>query len=269
MRRRALLLGAAALGCSGARQPSSGLAHGLLALAQSHVPTPAHELNWAWAELRHLIDRVAERRSRGSAGAQAVTQVLFDDMGFVREVDDTALRFVVLPDVLKGRRGSCVGLGTVYLCIAEALGFTAHGVLRPGHFYVRQQAPGAPCNVELLRRGELMPDAWYSQRFPFSRPASGSYDRPLSNAEVVGVTAFNIGNERRRRHELEPAARAYGAAISAFPTFAEAHASLGAMQQALGRPELAEQSYARALRLDPGLPGVDNNLALLGSSAPR
>jgi tetratricopeptide (TPR) repeat protein len=144
------------------------------------------------------------------------------------------------------------------------LGFLAHGVLRPGHFFVHQQGPGASCNIELLRRGELMSDTWYSKRFPLIQSGSRSYGRPLSMQEVVGVAAFNIGNERRRQAQLDAAERAYLEAVTAFPTFAEGYASLGSIQQLLGQPAAAAESYARALELDPTLPGVEKNLGLLG-----
>lgn len=263
MKRRALLLGVAALGCSRHTPTASPLAGALLELSQAALHAEQGVLDWTIAELGRLVARVAARHERGSSPAAALTQVLFDELGFAREVESTQLDFVLLPSVLQGRRGSCVGLGTLYLCVAEALGFEAHGVLRPGHFYVRQRAPGAACNVELLRRGELMPDTWYAQRFPLARAGSTSYGRSLSNREVLGVAAFNIGNERRRQHELELAERAYARAIVAFPSFAEAHASLGTIQQLLGNSQAASHSYARALELDPSLPGVEKNLALL------
>lgn len=266
MRRRALLLGAAALGCSREAPPASALARGLLELSEASVHTPRQVLDWAPSELARVVQRVAARHAHGSSPAKALAHVLFDDLGFVREVESTKLDFVLLPGVLQTRRGSCVGLGTLYLCVAEALGFTAHGVLRPGHFYVRQQAPEAACNVELLRRGELMPDAWYTMRFPLDPIGSSSYGRALSTREVLGVTAFNIGNELRRQQQLQPAERAYARAVADFPGFAEAHAGLGAIQQLLGNRGGASRCYARALELDPTLPGVEKNLALLGPS---
>jgi tetratricopeptide (TPR) repeat protein len=152
----------------------------------------------------------------------------------------------------------------VYLCVAQILGLDAHGVLRPGHFLVQQRDPGNSCNVELLRRGELMPDAWYSERFPLSQPGSRSYGRPLSSQEVVGVAAFNVGNECRRQNQWSAAKKAYGEAVVAFPTFAEAHAGLGSIQQLLGDRGAAAESYARAVELDQTLPGIEKNLALLG-----
>jgi regulator of sirC expression with transglutaminase-like and TPR domain len=267
MKRRTLLLAAAALGCSRPPRVASSLALALWRLSAGTSESQARDVAWFWAELGRISHRVAERHEAGLSPAQATTRVLFDDLGFAREVESTRLDFVLLPDVLQRRRGSCVGLGTLYLCLAEILDFRAEGLLRPGHFYVRQAAPGVACNVELLRRGELMPDAWYDARFPLRQGSSRSYGRPLSPPEVVGVVAFNIGNERRRRTQLPAAARAYLQAIASFPSFAEAHASLGAVQQLLGDYGAASASYGRARELDPSLPGLDHNAALLGKMA--
>ena len=263
MKRRSLLLGAAALGCGHRTASSSALAGALLELSTKYAQTSESERAWASAELGRLAAHVGERQRSGATAARALTQTLFEDLGFVREVESTALEFVLLPQVLQNRRGSCVGLGSLYLCLAEVSGFQAYGVLRPGHFFVRQLSPGPVCNVELLRRGELMPDTWYEQRFPVSQHASTSYGRGLTRQEVAGVVSFNVGNERRRQQAWDAAERAYADAINGFPTFAEAHASLGSVQHLLGKPRAAAEHYARALELDHTLPGVAENLRLL------
>ncbi|HYP90076.1 MAG TPA: transglutaminase family protein, partial [Polyangiaceae bacterium] len=173
------------------------------------------------------------------------------------------LDFVLLPGVLERRRGSCVGLGTLFLALADALGRAAWGVMRPGHFYARVQDSGEPRSVELLRAGEAMPDAWYAQRFPVPAVAVAEYGRPLSRAEVMGVVHYNVGNERRRQLRLREARAAFTRAIRDFPDLSEAHASLGAVEQLLGDLESAARSYGRARELNPQLPGVEQNVALL------
>ena len=224
--------------------------------------TPSDDA-WVLGELATLAERAAARHRAGTPGARALCEVLFQELGFVREVSSTELDFVLLPSVLRQRRGNCVGLGTVYLAVAEALGFRAQGVLRPGHFYARHAAPDAPRNVELLRRGEAMPNAWYDGRFPIPGGGRGYYGRPLASAEVVGVIAYDVGNERRRQQRLPEAERAYARATELFPGFSEAHASLGAARQLLGKDDEAVASYRTARSLNPDLPGLDDNLALL------
>jgi tetratricopeptide (TPR) repeat protein len=175
---------------------------------------------------------------------------------FAREVDDTSLRFVLLPSVLAAHRGSCVGLGTLALALAERLGVRARGVVAPGHFYVELADGEHWRQVELLKRGALLPTSWYRTRY-------GTSGRRLTNAEALGVVAYDVGNERRKQGRLADARRAYERAARDFPTFAEAHASLGVTLHLLGALDDATAAYARARALDPHLPGLARDLAVL------
>jgi tetratricopeptide (TPR) repeat protein len=158
-----------------------------------------------------------------------------------------------------------VGLGSLYLALAEALGWPASGAIVPGHFFVRIEEQGRRRNVELLRRGEEMPDAWYLVRFPAPGSGAPSYLRPLSLAEVRGVIEYDVGDDRRRARRLFEAKNDYEHATRDFPAFAEAHASLGATLQLLGALDAAELSYREAQRIAPDLPGVGANLDVLAA----
>jgi tetratricopeptide (TPR) repeat protein len=248
-----------------ARRPAVGdapLARRLLAVAHDLAPdtggAPDTDLARLADEARAALDR------RGSTSeADALNHVLFDDEGFRREVDDTDLAFVLLPSVLRGHRGSCVGLGTLYLALGEQLHIPARGVVVPGHFFVRVREGERWRNVELLRRGEEEPADWYAARWPVPATTSPIYDRALTDDEVVGVVEYDAGNELRRRGRLAEARVAFERAAALFPAFPEAHASLGATLQLAGALEPARAAYEAASRLEPGLPGLDRNLRLL------
>lgn len=264
MNRRAFLLGLATGACRRPVAPPLTFARAALRVARSG-PAFADEERASLAELGRihaLAERELARAPLASLGV-VLSELLFGRLGFVREVTDTDLRFVFLQSVLRERRGSCVGLGTLFLSLAEALGRSASGVLMPGHFYVRIQEHGAPRNVELLRQGEIMPDAWYSQRFPIPGGSAPEYGRPLTAREVLGVIEYDVGNECRRQLRMTDARAAYARAVSLFSDFAEAHASLGATLQVLGELEQAALSYGRARAANPHLAGVDWNIALL------
>jgi regulator of sirC expression with transglutaminase-like and TPR domain len=213
-------------------------------------------------ELVRVVRRVRAKQPQLPVGV-LLQQVVFDQLGFTREVTDTSLRFVLLPGVLEQRRGSCVGLGTLYLALGERLGYQLRGVLMPGHFYVRLEDRGAHHNLELLRGGEEMPEAWYRTRFPVPGEHAAEYARELTNDEVVGVVAFDIGNARKQAGKLVAAGDAYERARRRFPALAEAHASAGAVSQLLGELERARAAYRAAQLANPHLPGVERNLALL------
>jgi regulator of sirC expression with transglutaminase-like and TPR domain len=164
--------------------------------------------------------------------------------------------------VLQTRRGSCVGLGSLYLALAEHLGLDMHAVLVPGHFYVRLREQGQLHNIELLRQGEQLPDAWYRERWPITT-ASRAYGRALRAREVAAVLLFNIGNDRKRKRTWSEAERAFSQAAERFDDFAEAHASAGSMAHLLGALDRARSAYAAARAADPQLTGLDDNIALL------
>lgn len=264
MNRRALLLGLVASACA-ERTPKLGFGRAALALARLAGELGAGDETWSIAEL-HRITTLARGellRFPGQPAAEVLSRLLFDRLGFAREVSDTGLDYVLLSQVLSKRRGSCVGLSTLLLALADALDLTAFGVLLPGHFYVRWAGASGPRNVELLRRGEAMSDAWYRDRFPVPDDHPHEYARPLSAAEALGVIEYNVGNERRRQVRLDDAARAFAHSVQLFPEFAEAHASFGATLHVLGRLREARASYQRARENHPQLAGVDWNLELL------
>ncbi len=264
MKRRTLLLWLALGGCRRHAGPGLGLSDGLLSVA-AESGLDAERTRRGAAEIARLV---AAARSELAADptrppAAALSALLFERWGFVREVDDTSLRHVLLPSVLEHRRGSCVGLGSLYLALADGLGLSAAGVLMPGHFYVRMREGSGSRNVELLRSGEAMSSDWYDRRFPIRGGGAREYARPLTASEALGGVHYNVGNERRRQRRWSEAEAAFTRAASAFPDLSEAHASLGAVQQLLGRLPAATASYRRAMAVNPHLPGVKENLALL------
>jgi regulator of sirC expression with transglutaminase-like and TPR domain len=212
------------------------------------------------------LDQVAARAERrlraGESPERALGAAVFEEMGFSREVDDVDPRFMHLSAVLADRRGSCLGLGALFLALGERLGpahgFEVAGVLVPGHFFVRV----AGHNVELLRRGEEMPDDWYRERYriPDGTPA---YLRPLSPPEVLAVFDYNLGNHLTTEGRFDEAIAAYGRATAAFPQMAEVQASLGRVWQLSGALERARAAYEAAHAANPKLPGLEQNLALV------
>lgn len=265
MKRRSLMLLLAGSACRRVAAPELAFGRALIAAATQSGQASDEQARWSLTELQRLADdaRSELTAATGRSASGVLSKLLFERWGFAREVEDHNLGFVFLPSVLERRRGSCVGLGALFLALAEAVGVTARGVMMPGHFYVRAVEGGRPRNVELLRAGEAMSDAWYEQRFPVPGGSAPEYARPLRSAEVLGVVDYNLGNERRRQLRLSEARAAFRRAIGAFPELAEAHASLGAVEQMLGDLPAAAASYQRALAANPHLPGLEQNLALL------
>jgi tetratricopeptide (TPR) repeat protein len=253
-----------ALGCGRpAPRPPGPVASALVGLSADLGATPG-EIADAWARLEAIAARIeARRRETRTEPIDALNAVVFGELGFEREIESGDVRFFRLPSVLADRRGSCLGLGDLYLVLGERLGVPLDGIMVPGHFFVCSGDGRQPRNVELLRRGEAMPDAWYRGKYGPWPPGGAEYFRPLSIDELVAVHWFDTGNQLRAARDLAGAERAYARAAAAFPAFAEAHASLGAVRQLKGDLREAQAAYDQAARARSDLPGLEENVTLL------
>lgn len=266
----ATLVALGGLGCRQAPAAPGPMTSMLVGMAAELGDAPA-DVARAWGVLEGIAarvdQRVAARGLRGDAGAtvDALNAVVFDELGFEREIVRDDPRFFRLANVLEERRGSCVGLGVLYLALAERLGVRLDGIMVPGHFFVRVPARGQTLarNVELLRRGEAMPDDWYRTKYGPWPEDGRTYLRPLTVEEVEAVHWFNLGNHLRATRALLAAEKAYQRAVAAFPNFAEAHASLGAVRQLVGQVGPAAEAYSAAARIRPDLPGLTGNVEQL------
>ncbi|OGQ90845.1 MAG: hypothetical protein A2289_06545 [Deltaproteobacteria bacterium RIFOXYA12_FULL_58_15] len=256
---------AAAVRCTSPGDKASALERQLWAIAEGEMPSDASGGESAPsgepAELGEMARRVLLRED-GEHPIDAINRVVFGEGGFEREVDDDGLEYVLLPSVLLKRRGACVGLGQLYLAVAKRAGLPLTGVLVPGHLFVRYNGPYGPRNIELLRLGEDMPASWYERRYPVQGEVS-AYHRPLTDAEVVAVLHYNVGNAHRHARRLQPALQSYTQAALMFDDFPEAHASRGMTLQLLGELDAAEAAYRRAHVLYPWLDGLAANMDLL------
>ncbi|MBW1873362.1 MAG: tetratricopeptide repeat protein, partial [Deltaproteobacteria bacterium] len=130
------------------------------------------------------------------------------------------------------------------------------------HFFLRLEKTGGYTNIELLRKGEQMPDEWYRQKWQVPKK-SGAYLRTLSDSETEAVFLFNLGNVYRLRRMTAKAIRRYRKVTDLFEEFAEAHANLGLVYQTVADYRQAELAYQKAAELYPNLPGLVDNLAAL------
>src|SRR4051812_16467054 len=170
----------AVVGCGAHRRLEcpGPMASALLAFAAEAGSTPAEGIE-AWRSLDAIADRIDVRHRRRGGGdwMEDFNAVVFGELGYQREIESDDARFFRLPSVIAGRRGSCLGLGALYLVLGERLGVGVDGILVPGHFFVRTRG-AAPRNVELLRRGEAMADDWYRGKYGPWPASAVEYMRP-------------------------------------------------------------------------------------------
>jgi regulator of sirC expression with transglutaminase-like and TPR domain len=133
------------------------------------------------APYRAQLDRIAAevqpavaRATTGIGRARAISDCLFDDLGFCGNTGDYYdPRNSFLCDVIDRRTGIPISLSVLYLEVARRVGVLAQGVNFPGHFLVRVAIEDAwlfvdpftggraltPGDLEALLRRTTTPDA--------------------------------------------------------------------------------------------------------------
>lgn len=88
---------------------------------------------------------------------EAINRFIFFDMGFrfpphscyAKDID----LYTFLPSVLDSRRGVCLGVSLLYICLAQRLSLPIEMVTPPGHIYVRYRDADNLINIETTARG--------------------------------------------------------------------------------------------------------------------
>jgi len=195
--------------------------------------------------------------------ADDINVVVFGEFGFQREIESTASRFFQLSSVLGDRRGSCLGLGALYLAIGERIGVPLDGTSCPA--LLRAHARTGPATTWNCSVGERpCPTEWYRKKY---RPWPENRIRvfPSRHSVRAGLHSLVQPGQRPARGRGSRCCRAKPSprAAQEFPGFAEAARQLGAAQQRRGAFAEAEASYRAAARAWPDLPGLAHNLELL------
>ena len=114
---------------------------------------------------------------------RAINDYIFSEMRFrfpphslyAKEIDV----YTFLPSVLDSRRGVCLGVSILYLCLAQRLELQLQAITPPGHIYVRYVAPnGDETNIETTARGIDVPSEVYLG-LETANCKSGRYGRSL------------------------------------------------------------------------------------------
>jgi tetratricopeptide (TPR) repeat protein len=136
----------------------------------------------------------------------AINTFIFEKLGFrfpphSRYAKDIDL-YTFLPSVLDSRRGVCLGVSTLYMCIAQRLDLKLEMITPPGHIYVRYRDGDKIINIETTARGINLDSDVYL----------GINTRSLKQRnvkEVIGTTHFNQASTYWLKEEYEKALAAY------------------------------------------------------------
>jgi regulator of sirC expression with transglutaminase-like and TPR domain len=169
----------------------------------------------------------------------ALKKVLFEYEGFgydregvKRNDPDVSL----LTHLLDTKLGNCFALPTLYMAVAQRLGYPIFMVSVPGHAYIRYVDSDNVFNIEATAKGRIYSDDSYIEEFSVSKEAVGlgAYGRALSNREFLGEllteTAFffkgGMKEERRALSLLENAVKLNPLSPYTYASLATVHSSL-------------------------------------------
>ncbi len=119
--------------------------------------------------------------------------------------------YTFLPSVLDKRRGVCLGVSILYLCLAQRLDVPLEAVTPPGHIYVRYKKPdGEYLNIETTARGIHIDTEEYLGIEIKSLPSR-------SIKEVVGMAYFNQASVHIGKKEFDKVIALYKKALQFMP----------------------------------------------------
>jgi regulator of sirC expression with transglutaminase-like and TPR domain len=147
---------------------------------------------------------------------RAMNDFIFTELGFrfppqaahAKNIDV----YTFLPSVLDSRRGVCLGVSILYLCLAQRLDLPLEIITPPGHIYVRHPATKdqAEINIETTARGIHIDSEEYL----------GLNNRSLQKRnikEVIGLAFFNQASVFWSQNENRKALTAYQRASRYMP----------------------------------------------------
>lgn len=149
---------------------------------------------------------------------QAINRLVFRELNYrfppqslySKQID----RYTFLPEVLNSRKGVCLGVSTLYLCLAQRLGLPMEAITPPGHIYIRYRDEERVINVETTARGvNLDTEVYLSLRCG---------ELPVRTyKEVIGLTLINQASVFLHQGNSQQALECYQRAENYLPSDAQ------------------------------------------------
>lgn len=137
---------------------------------------------------------------------RAMNDFVFGEMGFRFPPHSTYAKdidlYTFLPSVLDSRRGVCLGVSILYICLAQRLNLTLEMITPPGHIYVRYRDSNGEINIETTARGIHVDSEEY-----LSLETRSLQQRNVK--EVIGLAHFNQASVFWKQEEYQKALDSY------------------------------------------------------------
>lgn len=183
---------------------------------------------------------------------RAINQFVFEEMGYrfpphsvyAKDID----LYTYLPSVMDSRRGVCLGVSILYLCLSQRLNLPLEAITPPGHIYVRYVSPEKTINIETTARGIHLDTEEYL--------GVESTDLPKRTIkDVVGLAYFNEASVHWQNQNYVKALKCYERAATYIPDEPLLIELMGYNYLFVGEHEkgraLIEQAYNHPNSYDP------------------
>lgn len=136
------------------------LARGLFLSQLKDEPDPMKKIRSYEAMMDLMALQILARLPKNATAETKIrymNDLIFDELGFrfpphslyAKDIDV----YTFLPSVLDSRRGVCLGVSILYICLAQRLDLNLEMITPPGHIYVRYRNNDHIINIETTARG--------------------------------------------------------------------------------------------------------------------
>ena len=192
----------------------------------------------------------------------ALNTALFVEQKIVYDSSATGFSAVSPVTVFAQKKGSMVGIGLLYLLLAERLNVPIYGVVAPDYFFVRFDNGIVRRNIEMSRKGMWLENEWYRTRFALQNDVW--YDlRNLSKAEVSAVVLKALGDALGDRGLWRAALPYFERSAEQLYGYPDAYISLGMAYDTTGATDRAVQVYKKVKTFKADMPLANLRLGLL------
>jgi len=243
---------------------------------QVDLATAALIISERWSDLvhgrRHLQElddmayEIRERIEQRGINAQykvieIINDYLFDELGYKAVAEATNPDDLFLHSVMENKQGYCLSLSVLYLSLGERLGLPLHGVVVPGHFFVRYDNGSVCFNIETTSKGHYADDDHYLKTFNVPQDSDTLYMQNLDKMKTIGCFLNNLGNVYEDINNTQTAQETLETAVEINPTLSESHTNLGNVYLKQNKVQDAIYEYHTAIDINPEDAKAHSNLA--------
>lgn len=211
---------------------------------------------------REILSRLRKKHLRPNFRAiPIINHYLFEELGYGTVANANNPDDLFLHTVIDNRKGYCLSLSILYLSLAERIGLPLHGVVVPGHFFVRYDSRIQRFNIETTANGATPEDEYYRERHAVpDHGGEGIYMTNLSKLQTLGCLFNNFGVVYMDTGQFDKALTALDRAVRINPSLSEARANMGNIYMQQGQYDQAIEQFHAALEINPNDPKTHFNM---------